>query len=132
MRAALLLAISTFSAMPALSGGVAPDWRGTMTQSDSGGAQSYPIHLTRLGDSISVDYPTLKCSGTWKLVAAHGDYKIYEERISRGRLTKGAPQGCIDGIVMFRDGWTEAHLGWFASFEGAPTSAWAIVKPVQK
>jgi hypothetical protein len=132
MVRSIAIAVSLFAANAAAAGGMAPVWAGQMTQYDASGTKTYPVRLIRLGDSITSEYPTLKCRGTWTQIGARGDYKIYEERIGDGRLTKGAAQGCIDGIVTFRDGWKEAHLGWFASFEGEPTSAWAVLKPVQK
>jgi hypothetical protein len=119
------------AAVPVAAADMAPKWQGLMTQYDKSDAGTYPIHLIRLGDSISVEYPQQKCSGTWSLIATHGDYKIYEERITVGRLTKYADEGCIDGIVTFRDGWKEAHLSWFAVFEGQPSFAQAVVRPVR-
>lgn len=116
----------------ALAGGVSPLWEGEMTQFDASGAKTYPVRLTRLGDSISSEYPTLNCRGNWRLIATHRNYKIYEESIYDGRLMKGQAEGCIDGIVTFYDGWKEAHFSWFASFEGQPTTAWAIVKPAAR
>lgn len=132
IRTGLVAFAGCLWAASALASGLAPHWDGHITQYDARGTTTYPVRLTRLGDSISSEYPTLKCRGQWTLISARGDYKIYEERIVAGRLTKGAQEGCIDGIVTFRDGWKEAQFGWFASFEGQPTSAWAVVKPVQK
>lgn len=132
LAAAFFVAALPISFPAVNAGGMPPVWEGQMTQYDARGTTNYPLRLIRLGDSISSEYPTLKCRGTWTLIATKTDYKVYEERIVEGRLVKGVNQGCIDGIVTFRDGWKEAHLGWFASFEGQPTSAWAVVKPVAR
>jgi hypothetical protein len=100
-----LLAVA-LSCLPiaARAASMPPIWEGQMTQYDGQGTTNYPVRLVRLGDSISSEYPTLKCRGTWTLIATKADY----------------------------NGWKEAHLGWFASFEGQPTSAWAVVKPAAR
>lgn len=108
-------------------------WSGIMRQVDVSAEKSYPMTLTFKGSKAYSEYPELKCCGVWKRVGtAPGGYAIYAETITHGAEIKDGFGGCVNGIItVFTKGDT-AVLGWFASVDGDPSLASAVLKRQSK
>jgi hypothetical protein len=102
-------------------------WAGEMRQIEATEEVRYPMTLTIAGKSATADYPTLNCIGTWTRIASKNGYTIYAETVTN---RKGA--SCIDGMVMVTMDKGRVVLGWFASYDGAPSVATAVLSKAAK
>lgn len=109
------------------AGGMSGSWSGQMRQIEANAETAYPMTLSFAGKSATSNYPTLNCSGTWTRVASKNGYVIYAEKVTN---TKGA--SCIDGMVMVTMDEGKVVLGWFASYDGAPSVATAVLSRTAK
>ena len=118
-----VIAIAVLAPAHAGSVAVAGNWSGEMRQIDTENESKYPMTLSLQGNKGTSSYPTLKCGGTWSRISETKDgYAIYKEKIIN------EPGGtCIDGIAIVQPYAGKLMLGWFASFEGAPTLASAVL-----
>jgi hypothetical protein len=99
-------------------------WAGEMRQVDVDNETRYPMALTLKGKTGATSYPTLNCSGALtKIADTNGGYAIYQERITN---QPGAT--CIDGVVLVTTDAGKLVLGWFATFDGTPTVATAVLR----
>ena len=94
-----------------------------MRQIDPDQETRYPMTLVLKGTTGATSYPTLQCSGALTKVAeTKSGYTIYQEKITN------EPDGsCVDGIVTVTTDAGNVVVGWFATFEGAPTVATAVL-----
>jgi hypothetical protein len=73
-------------------------------------------------------YPTLKCGGVWSRIGETKEgYAIYKEKVIN---EPGAD--CIDGIAVVHTYAGKLMLGWYGSYEGAPSLASATLAPEAK
>jgi hypothetical protein len=121
LTAAVALTISGSVAV-AGSAALADSWAGEMRQVEANVETTYPMTLSFGAKTVTADYPTLNCSGTWTKVAESGGYVIYAEKVTN---KKGAT--CIDGMVMVTIDQGKVVLGWFAAYDGAPSMATAVL-----
>ncbi len=121
LTAAVALTISGSVAV-AGSAGLADSWAGEMRQVEANVETTYPMTLSFGAKTVTADYPTLNCSGTWTKVAESSGYVIYAEKATN---KKGAT--CIDGMVMVTIDQGKVVLGWFAAYGGAPSMATAVL-----
>jgi len=98
-------------------------WAGEMRQVDVDRESRYPMKLTLKDNSGTTAYPTLKCTGALTRVAETKlGYAIYQENVTN------EPDGaCIDGIVLVTTDAGKIVLGWYATFEGEPSLASAVL-----
>lgn len=98
-------------------------WSGEMRQIDEDRETRYPMLLTLNGAKGATTYPTLKCGGTLaRLGTSKSGYVIFQETV------KNDPGGnCIDGVVMVSTDAGKLLLGWYGTFEGAPSLASAVL-----
>ena len=67
-------------------------WEGTGYQMDTD--TTWTMSFRARGKRYTIEYPSLKCSGTWRLVSVNSRRAIFRERITVGR------ESCIDrGVV---------------------------------
>jgi len=67
-------------------------WEGTGYQMDTD--TTWTMSFRAHDKSYSIEYPSLKCSGTWQLLRANSRRAIFRERITVGR------ESCVDqGVV---------------------------------
>jgi hypothetical protein len=67
-------------------------WEGTGYQIDSD--TTWKMNFRARGRRFSIEYPTLKCSGTWRLVRVNSREAIFRERITAG-LSECVNQGVV-------------------------------------
>ncbi|MBP6010725.1 MAG: hypothetical protein KBA31_00730 [Alphaproteobacteria bacterium] len=132
------LAVATAAALacvPSFAAGasgvsVIGTWTGEMRQIDPDRESSYPMTLTIApkGGKGTTSYPSLNCKGTLtRITETKSGYAIYQEKISNG-----PDAHCIDGLVLVTADGGKLVLGWFATFEGAPSLASALLTPAAK
>lgn len=108
-------------------------WAGQMRQVDVTAEKSYPMTLTFKGGKGYSEYPTLKCGGVWRRIGTlKKQYEIYEEQITHGSEIKDGTGGCINGVVTLAVKGDKAVLGWFASVDGEPSLASAVLSQAAK
>jgi hypothetical protein len=128
MRFAVLASLAVLVAGSSLASAdpvsVNGSWAGEMRQVDVDNETRYPMTLTLKGKTGETSYPTLNCGGALtKIADTKGGYAIYQERITN------EPGGtCIDGVVLVTTDAGKLVLGWFATFEGAPAVATAVLR----
>jgi hypothetical protein len=67
-------------------------WEGTGYQMDTG--TTWTMSFKARGKRYSIEYPSLNCSGAWRLVTVNSRRAIFRERITVGR------ESCVDrGVV---------------------------------
>jgi hypothetical protein len=67
-------------------------WEGTGYQMDTD--TTWTMSFRARGRRYTIEYPSLKCSGTWRLVSVNSRRAIFRERITVGR------ESCVDrGVV---------------------------------
>lgn len=67
-------------------------WEGTGYQMDTD--TTWSMSFKARGKRYTIEYPSLKCSGTWRLVSVNSRRAIFRERITVGR------ESCVDrGVV---------------------------------
>jgi hypothetical protein len=80
--------------------------------------------LSLAGGKGTSSYPTLKCKGVWTRIGRTADgYDVFQEKIVN---EPGAT--CIDGVAAVYLDDDKLVLGWFASFEGTPSLASAVLE----
>ena len=68
-------------------------WEGTGYQMDT--ATTWTMNFRAQGKRFSIEYPSLNCRGTWKLISGNSRRAIFRERITTGR------EACVDkGLVV--------------------------------
>lgn len=68
------------------------NWEGTGYQMDTD--TTWTMSFRARGKRYRIEYPSLKCSGTWRLVSVNSRRAIFRERITVGR------ESCVDrGVV---------------------------------
>lgn len=125
MRLFASLAAVVLSTTSALAGGasVSGNWSGEMRQIDPTQESSYPMTLTITGAKGKSSYPTLNCAGTWTRIGETKEgYAIFKET-----AVNEPNASCIDGVVIVYPDAGKLVLGWFASFEGTPSLASAVL-----
>ncbi len=78
----LLLSASLASGQAARGGWLRGEWAGTGYQTDSN--DTWAMRLTVRGRAYTVDYPSLGCGGSWRLVSLSGRRAVFRETITRG------------------------------------------------
>lgn len=93
-------------------------WSGTVRQ--AGVAMTYSVRVAARNDRITVDYPELRCSGTWSRVSRSDARAVYRERISSGKTR------CVDGgfAVLSREKDGSLRFEWRRT-RGSDPEAWA-------
>ena len=67
-------------------------WEGTGYQMDTD--TTWTMSFRARGRRYTIEYPSLKCGGTWKLASVNSRRAIFRERITVGR------ESCVDrGVV---------------------------------
>jgi hypothetical protein len=130
MRILASLTAFVLSATSALASGanVSGNWTGEMRQVDPTREASYPMSLTITGAKGKSSYPSLNCSGTWARIGQTKEgYAIFKET-----AVNEPEASCIDGVVIVRVDEGKLVLGWFASFEGTPSLASAVLAKEDK
>lgn len=118
----------SLAVQPTQAGGIDGVWSGPMRQVDVSAEKTYPMTLTFKGGKGYSEYPDLKCGGLWKRIGtAPGGYAVYAEKITHGAEVVGDAGGCIDGIITVSVKGDRAVLGWFASVDGEPSLASAVL-----
>ncbi len=97
-------------------------WAGEMRQIEANAETTYPMTLTLYRNSVTADYPTLKCTGAWTKVAEANGYLMYTETVTN---EEGA--NCIDGIVWLKVDEGKVVLGWFGADAEGPIVAIATL-----
>jgi hypothetical protein len=98
-------------------------WTGEMRQVDADRESRYPMMLSLNGAKGTTAYPTLKCAGTLSRVGTtKSGYVIYQETVKNE-----AGGSCIDGVILVTTDAGKLVLGWYASFQGAPSLASAVL-----
>jgi hypothetical protein len=68
------------------------NWEGTGYQIDSG--TTWTMNFTARGRQFTIEYPSLNCRGTWRLIRVNSRRATFRERITVGR------NECVDqGLV---------------------------------
>lgn len=67
-------------------------WEGTGYQIDTG--TTWAMNFSARGRRFTIEYPTLKCSGTWRLVSVNSRRAVFRERIKVG-LGECVNQGVV-------------------------------------
>lgn len=130
MRVVVSIAAVVLSISSAWAGGagVSGNWSGEMRQVDPTRESSYPMTLTIAGTKGKSSYPSLNCSGTWARVGETKEgYAIFKETV-----VNEPEASCIDGLAIVRVDAGMLVLGWFASFEGTPSLASAVLAREEK
>ncbi|MEQ1865470.1 MAG: hypothetical protein ABL996_12585 [Micropepsaceae bacterium] len=130
MRVLASFAAIALSTMSAWAGGasVSGNWSGEMRQVDPTRETSYAMTLTITGAKGKSSYPSLNCSGTWARIGETKEgYAIFKETV-----LNEAEASCIDGLAIVRIDAGKLVLGWFASFEGTPSLASAVLAREEK
>ncbi len=70
-------------------------WLGTGYQTDT---KTWTVEFSKEGSNLSIAYPSLGCSGNWKIVKATKNRIDLEETITEG--TNKCDQGCK--IIIFK------------------------------
>jgi hypothetical protein len=67
-------------------------WEGTGFQIDTG--TTWTMSFSARGKQFSIEYPSLNCRGTWRLISVNSRRALFRERITVGR------EACADrGLV---------------------------------
>lgn len=67
-------------------------WEGTGYQMDAN--TTWTMSFKARGKRYSIEYPSLNCGGTWRLISVNSRRAIFRERITVGR------ESCVDrGVV---------------------------------
>lgn len=86
------------------------NWVGTGYQNDS--QETWTMKLSIRKNRYTVEYPSLKCSGRWRLVSLSPSRAVFRERITKG-VAECEPQG---SFVVIRLG--ARQLGVWYSYLG--------------
>ena len=71
-------------------------WEGTGYQIDSD--TTWTMSFKARGKRYSIEYPSLNCRGTWRLISVNSRRAIFRERITSGR------EACVDqGVVTIEN-----------------------------
>jgi hypothetical protein len=87
------------------------EWSGTGYQTDS--ENTWAMRLTVKGRSYAVEYPSLECGGSWRLLSLSRTRAVFRESITRG-AEKCAPRG---RVVLVR--LNPRQLGYWYSYRGS-------------
>ncbi|HEY0099062.1 MAG TPA: hypothetical protein VGB76_08930 [Pyrinomonadaceae bacterium] len=95
-------------------------WEGTGYQMDT--ATTWTVNFSARGRRFSIEYPSLKCSGTWRLLRVNAQRAIFRERITVG-------QGeCVDRGVVTIERLNGRQIAYRFSYAGSTqVSASAIL-----
>ena len=95
-------------------------WEGTGYQMDTN--TTWTMSFRARGKRILIEYPSLNCSGTWRLVRADSRRAIFRERITVGR------GGCVDQGVVTIERLNGNQIAYRFSYAGtSQVSASAIL-----
>lgn len=101
------------------------NWEGTGYQMDAG--TTWTINFRARGKQFLIEYPSLKCSGTWKLVRVNARRATFRERITVGR------EACVDQGLVTIERLNSGQLAYRFSYAGTTrTSASAILNRKQR
>jgi hypothetical protein len=95
-------------------------WEGTGYQIDSG--TTWTMSFRARGRRFSIEYPSLKCSGTWRLVSVNSRRAVFRERITVGM------EQCVNQGVVTIERLNGRQIAYRFSYAGATdVSASAIL-----
>lgn len=95
-------------------------WEGTGFQIDTG--TTWTMNFNAWGKRFLIEYPSLKCSGTWRLVRVNSRRAIFRERITVGRGE------CVDQGVVTIEKLNRQQIAYRFSYAGtSQVSASAIL-----
>lgn len=95
-------------------------WEGTGYQMDTG--TTWTMNFGARGRQFSIEYPSLKCKGTWRLIRANSRRAIFRERITVNR------DACVDRGVVTVDKLNGRQIAYRFSYAGTDqVSASAIL-----
>jgi hypothetical protein len=95
-------------------------WEGTGYQMDTN--TTWTMSFKARGKRFSIEYPSLKCSGTWRLVSVNARRAIFRERITVGR------ESCVDRGVVTLERLSGSQIAYRFSHAGtSQISASAIL-----
>jgi hypothetical protein len=95
-------------------------WEGTGYQMDTD--TTWTMAFRAQGKRYSIEYPSLKCSGTWRLVRVNSRRAIFRERITVGR------ESCVDRGMVTIERLSGSQIAYRFSHAGASeVSASAIL-----
>src|SRR3712207_2433192 len=92
IKLCLPLLLPTFLYGQPRGGWLRGEWAGTGYQSDDD--STWAMRLTVSKNGYVVEYPSLGCGGSWKLVSISGGRAVFRERITKG-VEKCAPRGNV-------------------------------------
>ena len=82
LAAGLLLLSAAVACGQSRGGWLRGEWEGTGYQSDSD--DTWAMKLTVKGRAYTVEYPSLECSGRWRLLSLSGGTAVFRETITKG------------------------------------------------
>lgn len=95
-------------------------WEGTGYQMDTD--STWTMSFRARGKRFLIEYPSLKCSGTWRLVRLNSRRAIFRERITVGR------ESCVDRGMVTIERLNGSQIAYRFSHAGAAqVSASAIL-----
>jgi hypothetical protein len=95
-------------------------WEGTGYQIDT--STTWTMNFKARGKRYSIEYPSLNCSGTWRLVSANSRRAVFRERITVGRGE------CVDKGLVTIERLNRQQIAYRFSYAGTTqVSASAIL-----
>ena len=88
------------------------NWEGTGYQMDTD--TTWTMSFRARGKRFTIAYPSLKCSGTWRLLSVNSRRAIFRERITVGR------ESCVDRGVVTIERLSNSQIAY--KFSNAGTS----------
>jgi hypothetical protein len=109
--ACLLLLWAAVASGQTRGGWLRGEWAGMGYQTDS--ENTWSMRLTVKGRSYTVEYPSLECGGTWRLVRLTSRRAVFRETITRGVERCNARGSFVVERLNSR------QLGYWYSYRGA-------------
>jgi hypothetical protein len=101
------------------------EWAGTGYQTDSN--NTWAMRLTAKGRTYAVDYPSLECGGTWRLLSLSRGRAVFRETITRGA------ERCAQRGTVVVERLNSRQLGyWFSQAGSNEYTASAILNRRQR
>jgi hypothetical protein len=96
------------------------NWQGTGYQMDTG--TTWTMRFRASGKRYSIEYPSLNCSGMWRLVRVNSRRAMFRERITAGRSE------CVDQGMVTIERLNGRQIAYRFSYAGtSQVSASAIL-----
>jgi len=111
LAACLLLLSAAVVCGQSKGGWLRGEWAGTGYQSDS--ENTWAMRLTVKGGRYTVEYPSLECSGRWRLLSLSRGRAVFRETITKGE------EKCSQGGRVILQRLNTRQFGYWYSHKGS-------------